>query len=50
VRRAELLSRAGRPALPVVAGARVTAVAAEAARNTGVWQVTDGKVSPPETG
>jgi len=28
--------------------ADVLLLAAEAARNSGVWQVTDGKVSPPE--
>jgi len=46
--RAALLARLGAPALPVVAGFWVTPEAEEPARAFRVWQVTDGRVTPPE--
>jgi chromosome segregation ATPase len=46
--RAALLTRLGTPALPVVAGFWVTPEAQEPARAFRVWQVTDGRVTPPE--
>lgn len=45
--RAALLARLGMPALPVVAGFWVTPEAQEPARALRVWQVTDGRVTPP---
>ena len=48
VERAALLARLGTPALPVVAGFWVTPEAQEPARAFRVWQVTDGRVTPPE--
>jgi uncharacterized protein YoxC len=48
VERAALLARLGTPALPVVAGFWVTPEAQEPARALRVWQVTDGRVMPPE--
>jgi hypothetical protein len=48
VERAALLARLGTPALPVVAGFWVTPEAQEPARALRVWQVTDGRVTPPE--
>jgi hypothetical protein len=48
VERAALLTRLGAPALPVVAGFWVTPDAQEPARALRVWQVTDGRVTPPE--
>ena len=45
--RASLLARLGTPALPVVAGFWVTPEAEEPARALRVWQVTDGRVTPP---
>lgn len=50
VRRAELLSRIGVTAIPVVAGGRVTPEAAELARTDNVWQFTDGRAVLPESG
>ena len=46
--RAALLTRLGIPTLPVVAGFWVTPEAQEPARAFRVWQVTDGRVTPPE--
>lgn len=46
--RADLLSRLGTPALPVVAGQGVIADAATTARSHRVWQVIDGQVVAPE--
>lgn len=48
VERASLLARLGTPALPVVAGFWVTPDAQEPARAMRVWQVTNGRVTPPE--
>src|SRR5262245_43294568 len=48
VERAALLARLGTPSLPVVAGFWVTPEAQEPARALRVWQVTDGRVTPPE--
>jgi outer membrane murein-binding lipoprotein Lpp len=48
VERAALLARLGTPSLPVVAGFWVTPEAQEPARVLRVWQVTDGRVTPPE--
>jgi predicted nuclease with TOPRIM domain len=45
--RATLLARLGIPALPVVAGFWVTPEAEEPAHALRVWQVTDGRVTPP---
>ena len=45
--RASLLARVGTPALPVVAGFWVTPEAQEPARTLHVWQVTNGRVTPP---
>lgn len=50
VRRAELFSRTGVTAIPVVAGKRVTAEAAELARVDKVWQLTNGRTVLPESG
>ncbi len=47
--RAVLLARTGTPTIPVVAGSWVSPEAQEPARALRVWQVTDGRVSPPET-
>jgi predicted nuclease with TOPRIM domain len=46
--RAALLTRLGTPALPVVAGFWVTPEAQEPVRAFRVWQVTDGRVTPPD--
>ena len=46
--RAAALSKLGTPALPVVAGFWVTPDAQEPARAFKVWQVTNGRVSPPD--
>ena len=46
--RAALLTRLGIPTLPVVAGVWVTSEAQEPARAWRVWQVTDGRGTPPE--
>jgi uncharacterized protein YoxC len=48
VERATLLARLGTPALPVVAGFWVTPEAQEPVRALRVWQVTDGRVTPPD--
>ena len=48
VERAALLARLGTPSFPVVAGFWVTPEAQEPARALRVWQVTDGRVTPPE--
>jgi DNA-binding transcriptional MerR regulator len=48
-RRATLLARTGMPALPVVAGFWMTPEAQEPARAFNVWQVTNGRLTPPET-
>jgi polyhydroxyalkanoate synthesis regulator phasin len=45
--RAALLARTGLRTLPVVAGFWVTPEAQEPARALQVWQVTDGRVTPP---
>ena len=47
VRRAALMSQTGLQTLPVVAGERITAEAAELARAMRVWQVLDGRVTAP---
>ncbi|MGH8057844.1 MAG: hypothetical protein ACREOH_11515 [Candidatus Entotheonellia bacterium] len=46
-RRAALLGRTGIPAIPVVAGNTVIEEAATLAQMLRVWQVTDGRVTPP---
>jgi hypothetical protein len=48
-RRAALLARTGVTAIPVVAGQRVTPEADSLARRSQTWQVTDGRVFPPES-
>jgi hypothetical protein len=48
VRRAALLAQIGTPAWPVVAGKWITPDAAQMARASRVWQVTDGRAVPPE--
>jgi hypothetical protein len=50
VQRATLLARTGVAAIPVVAGARLTAEAGLLARRHQVWQLTDGHTIPPEQG
>jgi len=50
VHRAELFSRTGVTAIPVVAGRRVTPEAAELAQADKVWQLTDGRAIMPESG
>ena len=47
VRRARVLGRTGRTALPVVAGSWVTPDALAPARDMGVWQVTNGHTVTP---
>ena len=47
--RATLLARTGLPAIPIVAGFWMTPEAQEPARAFQVWQVTNGRVTPPET-
>jgi hypothetical protein len=47
VRRAALLSQTGLQTLPVVAGERMTAEAAELARAMRAWQVLDGRITAP---
>jgi chromosome segregation ATPase len=46
--RAALLTKAGRVAMPVVAGTWLTPDVKRAAPQLGVWQVSDGTVVPPE--
>lgn len=46
--RAELLRRTGRVVLALVAGEGITTEAVDLAARSGVWQVTDGSVQPPE--
>jgi DNA-binding transcriptional MerR regulator len=46
--RATLLARTGMPAIPIVAGFWMTPEAQEPARAFQVWQVTNGRVTPPE--
>ena len=48
--RADALARTGVPSLPVVAGDWITPAGEAAAREFGVWQVTDGHVVPPGPG
>lgn len=48
--RAAILARLGRPVIPIVGGAAITAEAATLARERGVWQVLDGQVTPPGQG
>ncbi len=47
-RRAALLAQLGTPAIPAVAGRRLTAEAAELARTKQVWQIMDGYALAPE--
>jgi hypothetical protein len=47
VDRAGLLSKLGRPALPVVAGHRINRDAAELARRLGAWTALEGQVTAP---
>lgn len=47
VRRALLLTQTGVSAIPVVAGRRITAEAAQLAQTEQVWQLTDGYAVPP---
>jgi DNA-binding transcriptional MerR regulator len=47
--RATLLARTGMPAIPIVAGFWMTPEAQEPARAFQVWQVTNGRVTPPAT-
>jgi len=46
-KRADLLARTGRKAVPVAAGDWVTPDGQEAARSLKVWQLTDGTAQPP---
>lgn len=46
-RRADVLTRAGVPAMAVAAGERFTGEAGDSAANLGVWQVVDGRVVEP---
>lgn len=46
-RQAAILARAGLPAFPVTAGARITVDGEEAARARDVWRVLDGRTYPP---
>jgi septation ring formation regulator EzrA len=48
VHRAEFLARTGATVIPVVAGRWVTVEAAQMARGQRVWQLTDGRIVPPE--
>ena len=48
-RRAELLSRTGTPALPVVAGQQLTPEASATAEQLGVWRVNNGRTKQPES-
>jgi DNA-binding transcriptional MerR regulator len=48
-RRATLLARTGTPTLPVVASFWMTPEAQEPARAFKVWQVTNGRLTSPET-
>jgi DNA-binding transcriptional MerR regulator len=48
-RRATLLARTGMPALAVVAGFWLTPEAQEPARAFNVWQITNGRLTPPAT-
>jgi hypothetical protein len=45
--RAVVLAKLGRPALPVVAGERITDDGSELAQKRGVWQVLDGQTVAP---
>jgi DNA-binding transcriptional MerR regulator len=47
--RAALLARTGTPTIPVVAGFWMTPEAQEPARAYKVWQVTNGRLTPPAT-
>jgi hypothetical protein len=46
--RAALLAKLGPPALPVVAGRKITPDGKRLARTQHVWQLTDGRAVPPE--
>lgn len=46
-RRADVLTRAGAPAMAVAAGERFTGEASDRAANLDVWQVVDGRVVEP---
>ncbi|MBI2911230.1 MAG: hypothetical protein HYY05_03745 [Chloroflexi bacterium] len=48
--RAALLARLGRPVIPAVAGRVVTASVVQRARERGVWQALDGRVTSPNAG
>ncbi len=48
--RAALLERLGRPVIPAVAGAALTAEGARRARERGVWQFLDGHMASPTGG
>ena len=45
--RAGILAKLGRPAVPVVAGEWINPEAIDAAKAYGVWQVLDGRATPP---
>ena len=45
--RADILAKLGRPAVPVVAGEWINPEAIAAAEAYGVWQVLDGRATPP---
>jgi hypothetical protein len=45
--RAALLSKLGRPVLPIVAGRRIHEDAAAMARTTGAWYAGEGQITPP---
>lgn len=45
IRRADLLSKTGTPAVPVVAGQSMTAAAADEAKLRGVWRVQNGNAA-----
>ena len=46
--RAALLARLGTPVIPVVAGKRITPAVARLAHKHQVWQLTNGRATPPE--
>ena len=48
--RAGSLTKLGRPAVPVVAGEWINPEAIAAAQAYGVWQVLDGRATPPRGG
>jgi cell division protein FtsB len=45
--RAEVLTKLGRPVIPIVAGDRILPDAVDLAKRAGVWRVLDGQTLPP---